>query len=42
MGAEAREMVQAVVGTAGALALGVEEGRSESAAAALHIIDGSN
>ena len=45
MGAEAREMVQAVVGAAGALALGVEEGRSESAAAAaaaLCTIDGPN
>jgi hypothetical protein len=34
MGAEARQVVQAVVGAARALALGVEEGRSESAAAA--------
>ena len=32
MGAEARQMVQAVVGAAGTLALGVEEGRRESAA----------
>ena len=41
MGAEARQMVQAVVGAAGTLALGVEEGRRESSAAApLHTIDG--
>ena len=43
MGAEARQMVQAVVGATGALALGVEEGRGESAAAgALCRIDGEN
>jgi len=36
-------MVQAVVGATGSLALGVEEGRGESAAAgALHRIDGEN
>jgi len=40
MGAEARQVVQAVVGAARALALGVEEGRSESTAAApLHGTD---
>ena len=40
MGAEPRQVVQAVVGAARALALGVKEGRGEpTAAAPLHRID---